>query len=192
MSKILLHICCGPCTTYPVTRLREEGFEVTGFWYNPNVHPFSEHQRRLQAMQDFARAANLPVIVTEGYEMIEYLRTVSAREGDRCPECYRMRLSRAAQAAKASGFDCFTSTLLISPHQDQELLRKTGEEAGAEYGVTLYFENFRRGFSQSRQMSKDLGLYRQQYCGCIYSEWERYAGLKVKDYLNANLHKNGQ
>lgn len=185
MSRILLHICCGPCATYPVARLREEGFEVAGFWYNPNVHPFSEHQRRLQAATHLAMAAGLPLDVPQGYDMIQFLRMVSGREGDRCPECYRMRLSRTAQAAKEGGFDCFTSTLLVSPHQDQQLLRKIGEEAAGEQGVALYYEDFRKGFSRSRQMSREMGLYRQQYCGCIYSEWERYADIKVKDLLKS-------
>ncbi len=183
MSRILLHSCCGPCASYTVGRLREEAFNVTGFWHNPNIHPFSEHQRRLQAMQDFARTSNLPVIESEGYQMVEFLRMVAGKEGERCRECYRMRLSRTAQAARDGGFELFSTTLLISPYQDQDLLRQAGEEAAASNGVRFHFEDFRKGFRQSRQMAKELGLYRQQYCGCIYSEWERLANLKVRDYL---------
>jgi predicted adenine nucleotide alpha hydrolase (AANH) superfamily ATPase len=174
--RILLHICCGPCATYPLARLREEEFHVTGFWYNPNVHPWQEHERRREGAEQVARAAGLPMVWHAAYEMVPFLRQVVGQEqfGQRCQICYRLRLGRTAQAAAQEGFDAFTTTLLISPHQDQEAIRRIGEEVGKSEDVEFFFENFRRGWSQGQRAAREHGIYRQQYCGCIYSEWERY------------------
>jgi len=183
MKRILLHTCCGPCATYTVNRLRERGFEVTGFWYNPNVHPFTEHRNRLQAMQTLAQAMDLPLIVSDGYEMIAYLRAVVGHEGDRCGDCFRLRLSKTAAVAREKGFSAFTTTLLISPYQKHELLRQIGEEVGREQGVEFYYEAFRPGFRESHRISRELNLYHQKYCGCIYSEWERYGKVEIAKIL---------
>ncbi|TET39929.1 MAG: epoxyqueuosine reductase QueH [Dehalococcoidia bacterium] len=183
MKRILLHTCCAPCATYTVNRLREQGFEVTGFWYNPNVHPFTEHRNRLQAMQSLAQAMDLPLIVSEGYEMIAYLRVVVGHEGDRCGDCFRLRLSKTAAVAREKGFSAFTTTLLISPYQKHELLRQIGEEVAEEQGVGFYYEDFRPGFRESHRLSKELNLYHQKYCGCLYSEWERYGKVKIAKIL---------
>jgi len=184
-KRILLHICCGPCSTYPIQRLREEGFQVTGFWYNPNIHPWQEHQRRRESLEKYAEAVELPVIWYEKYEMPLYLRAVAGHEKfrERCRLCYRMRLEKTAQAAAEGGFDAFTTTLLISPHQDQALIRQIGEEVAGEWEVAFYFENFRRGWSERGRLTNEHGLYRQQYCGCIYSEWERYNEARTDDLL---------
>jgi predicted adenine nucleotide alpha hydrolase (AANH) superfamily ATPase len=184
-KRILLHICCGPCSTYPIEQLREEGFQVTGFWYNPNIHPWQEHQRRRQSVQKYAEAVDLPVIWYEKYEMPLYLRAVVGHERfrERCRICYRMRLEKTAQVAAEGGFDVFTTTLLISPHQDQALIRQIGEEVAEVCGVDFYFENFRRGWSERGRLTREHALYRQQYCGCIYSEWERYNGVHIDDLL---------
>ena len=180
-KNILLHTCCGPCSTYTVEQLRDQGFQVTGLWYNPNIQPYSEHQRRLTSMQDYARSARLRLREEPGYEMLDFLRLVAGREGhgQRCRLCYELRLGRAAKVAAAEGFDAFTTTLLISPHQDQGLLRQVGTAAGQEHRVEFYFENFRRGWSERGRLTREHDLYRQQYCGCVYSEWERYSGEKV-------------
>jgi predicted adenine nucleotide alpha hydrolase (AANH) superfamily ATPase len=174
--RILLHICCGPCATYPIGRLREEEFQVTGFWYNPNIHPWQEHERRRESAGEYAQVAGLPVMVHPAYEMVRFLREVVGQEqfGQRCQICYRLRLGRTAQVAAQEGFDAFTTTLLISPHQDQEAIRRIGGEAAEAEGVEFYLEDFRRGWAQGRHVAHQHDLYRQQYCGCIYSEWERY------------------
>ena len=179
MASILLHTCCGPCATYVVESLQEQGLEVTGYWYNPNVHPFREHQRRLEAMQAFARTVGLPLIVEEGYDMVGYFRAVVGHERDRCVECYRMRLSKTAEAAAGRGFELFTTTLLISPYQDIDRIHELGEQAGSERGVRFHYEDFRPGFRESHRISREMGLYHQGYCGCVYSEWERYGKVKV-------------
>ncbi len=180
-KSILLHTCCGPCSTYTIERLREQGFQVTGLWYNPNIHPYSEHQRRLASMEAYARSAGLCLLQEQGYEMLDFLRMVAGREGfrERCGLCYQMRLGRTASVAAAEGFDAFTTTLLISPHQDQNLLHDAGAAAGKEYRVEFYFENFRRGWSERGRLTREHGLYQQEYCGCVYSEWERYSGEKI-------------
>jgi predicted adenine nucleotide alpha hydrolase (AANH) superfamily ATPase len=179
--RILLHVCCGPCSTYSIDRLREEGFEVTGFWYNPNIHPFVEHEKRLAAMEEYAATVGLPLLREESYEMREFLRTVVGHEahGERCGLCYAMRLTRTAQEAARRGFDAFTTTLLISPHQDQERIHEAGVIAASEHGVEFHFENLRKGWSERGRLTREHDLYRQQYCGCLYSEWERYSGEQI-------------
>ena len=189
MARVLLHTCCGPCATYTVKQLRQQDWEVVSFWYNPNIHPYREHQRRLEALQSFASVAALPLIIPEGYEMVRYLRTVVGHEGERCPDCYRLRLGRTARAAAEGGYDAFSTTLLISPYQKHELLREVGEEMVKEYGVPFYYEDLRPGFRESRNMARELGLYLQGYCGCIYSEWERYGKVDVGAVLS--LSKDG-
>ncbi len=178
-TPVLLHSCCGPCSTYTVVRLREQSLEPTALWYNPNIHPFIEHNQRLEAMQSFAERAEVPLVIVEGYEFIRFLRLMSGHEGDRCADCYRLRLGRAAAEAHQRGFPVFSTTLLISPFQDHERLREVGQEVAREHSVEFYYEDLRPGFPESRRLAKELGLYRQQYCGCIYSEWERYAKAKV-------------
>ncbi len=184
--SILLHICCGPCSTYTINRLREAGFQATGFWYNPNIHPFTEHEQRRASFEKYVESVALPFIREDGYEMPQFLRLVAGNEahGKRCRLCYEMRLTRTARVAAREGFDAITTTLLISPHQDQGWLREIGERAAREYGVEFYFENFRRGWSERGRLTHEHDLYRQQYCGCIYSEWERYAGVNISALLS--------
>jgi hypothetical protein len=167
-----------------VNRLREEGFQVTAFWYNPNIHPFTEHRSRLEAMHTLAQAMELPLIVAEGYEMIDYFRAVVGHEGERCGDCFRLRLSKTAEVACEKGFSAFTTTLLISPYQKHELLRQIGEEVGREQGVEFYYEDFRPGFRESHRLSRELNLYHQKYCGCVYSEWERYGKVDITSILS--------
>ncbi|MDO8672060.1 MAG: epoxyqueuosine reductase QueH [Dehalococcoidia bacterium] len=176
MKRILLHTCCGPCSTYTVKRLREELLAVTGFWCNPNIHPFTEHRRRLENLERFAQIVQMPLIVEEGYDIIDYLRAVAGyeREGERCLICYRLRLERTAQVASMKGFDYFGTTLLISPYQQHDSLKQIGEDMASLYGVPFYYEDYRSGFKESRNLSRELDLYRQQYCGCVFSEWERF------------------
>ncbi len=179
MTSVLLHTCCGPCSTYVASSLRDQGLQVSLFWYNPNIHPFQEHQRRLEAVREFSRASDLPLIVEEGYDMITYFQAVVGHESERCPDCYRLRLSKTAEAARGRGLHAFTTTLLISPYQRHDLLRDLGHELGRELGVEFHYQDFRQGFRESHRLSRELGLYHQGYCGCVYSEWERYGKVKI-------------
>jgi len=176
--RLLLHVCCGPCSTYTIRRLREQGFEVAGFWYNPNVQPLAEHERRRECVRIYAESVELPMLWSEQYELSTYQRAVAGREArnERCPVCYRVRLQRTAMVARREGFDAFTTTLLISPHQQQGLIRGIGVELALQHGLQFYFENLRRGWAERGKMARERGLYRQTYCGCAYSEREARAG----------------
>ncbi len=179
MASLLLHTCCAGCATYCVKYWRERGQEVTCFWYNPNIHPFTEHKQRLRALEDFAQAEGLPLIASEGYDVVNYFREVVGHESERCSDCFRLRLGMTATIARLKGFDAFTTTLLVSPYQNQQLLREVGEEVAEREGVGYLYEDLTPGYSESVRMSKELGLYRQKYCGCLYSEWERFGKVKV-------------
>ena len=139
----LLHICCAPCANQCIDVLRTDGYAVTGYWYNPNIHPFTEYRSRRNCLRDYAASIELPLI-----------------EG---------------------GFDSFTSSLFISPYQNHELLREVAERAAAEYGVTFLYRDFRPLFRAGQERARELGMYIQKYCGCVFSEEERY--LKAKKIL---------
>jgi predicted adenine nucleotide alpha hydrolase (AANH) superfamily ATPase len=180
MKSVLIHSCCAHCAAYTVDYWREQGYEVSALWYNPNIHPYMEHQHRLEAMQSLAQQMDLPLIVAEGYDIIDYFRQVAGHESDRCRYCFRLRLSKTAETAGRMGFDAFTTTLLISPHQKHDLLREIGSELAGEKGIDFLYADLRKRYSDSRRMTKPLNLYRQQYCGCVYSEWERYANFTIE------------
>lgn len=172
--NILLHICCGPCSIYPLQKLVESSHTVTGFFYNHNIHPYQEYQRRLTAVREFAADRRLEMIYRDEYNLGEFLAAVAQSPAERCTYCYNSRLDAAAQKAAELGFDAFTSSLLYSRYQNHESIRTAGEKAGEQHGVKFYYEDFRPGWQEGIKISKEMGLYRQQYCGCIYSEKERY------------------
>ena len=175
MNKLLLHICCGPCASYPVPFLQDQGYEVCGYFYNPNIHPFTEYQKRRQALSEYASSIDLPVIYEEEHDPAEYMRQVVHREDRRCIYCYRMRLEKTAQMAQKGGFSGFATTLGVSPYQKQELIQATGEAMAEHYGIPFLYYDFRPGYRETVKISRQLNLYRQKYCGCFYSELERYA-----------------
>jgi predicted adenine nucleotide alpha hydrolase (AANH) superfamily ATPase len=180
VKKLLIHSCCAHCAAYTVEHWRQQGYAVSAFWYNPNIHPYMEHQQRLEAMQSLAKIMNLPLIISKGYDIIDYFRQVVGHEYERCQYCFRLRLSKTAETAKKTGFDAFTTTLLISPQQKHELIHQIGNKLAGETGVDFLYADLRKRYSDSRHMTKPLDLYRQQYCGCVYSEWERYANITIK------------
>ena len=175
--KILLHMCCAPCAVYPLQVLEDEGSKVFGFFYNPNIHPYQEYRRRLETVEQFAGQVGLEVIYRDEYDVVSFLREVAFRESNRCHYCYHLRLNAAAKLAKKSRMDGFTTTLLYSKRQDHELVRQLGEEAGQGHGIPFVDRDLRQGWQEGIQKSKELNLYRQGYCGCIYSEQERYLGV---------------
>jgi predicted adenine nucleotide alpha hydrolase (AANH) superfamily ATPase len=178
--KVLMHICCGPCAIYPVQQLRREGFELLGYFANPNIHPFQEYAKRLEGAEVMAGELQLPLEVEQSYHPEDYFREVAFREDERCRFCYLIRLRQAAEAAVRLGCDGFTTSLLVSPWQKHDLLYELGEAVGRERNVPFLYYDWRRGFSEGRRQAKEMGLYRQQYCGCLYSERERY-DLRLKD-----------
>ncbi len=145
-----------------------------GFWYNPNIHPFLEYQKRLEAVKLWAKKEKVRIIYKDEYDLKGFLRRVVYRESKRCYLCYHLRLRQTAIFARKGKFDYFGSTLIISPHQDQKLLRELMETLSKEYGVKPYLRKIEEEWRKSRELSKKMGLYHQKYCGCIYSEAERY------------------
>jgi len=172
--NVLLHTCCAPCLIYPLERLREKGYVVRGLFYNPNIHPFAEYKNRKQAVEGYAKELGLEVIYPE-YRPEQYFQAVNEKEANpgRCELCWGLRLRETAKQAKENGFAAFTTTLLVSPYQDQELLKKIGEGIAKEIGLEFYYEDFRPGFRKAHDQAKSKGIYCQKYCGCIYGEIEQ-------------------
>jgi predicted adenine nucleotide alpha hydrolase (AANH) superfamily ATPase len=154
--------------------MKEKGDEVVGFFFNPNIHPYQEYQKRLDALKQYSEKVGLKVIYRDEYLVEEFLRNVSHRVKERCQYCYSVRLDATAREAKKEGFDGFSTTLLQSAHQNHTQIKETGERIAQEIGIPFYYEDFRQGWRKGVEVSKAMGLYRQQYCGCIYSEKERF------------------
>lgn len=176
--KVLLHVCCGPCALYPVQDLRRRGYPVTGFFANPNIHPYQEYFKRREAAREVARQLELPLCFEEDYRPEVYFREVVFREAERCRFCYLLRLKEAAKRAREEGFEGFTTTLLVSPWQKHELIQEAGEEAAQEFKVPFLYFDWRSGYREGRRKAREMGLYSQQYCGCLFSERERYAEVR--------------
>lgn len=183
VKPIFLHICCGNCACFPkkfLEGLEGEEFEVTGFWYNPNIHPYQEYQKRLMTTGYFALRTNLRMVWDINYNLeafITNLHRIFARP-QRCKYCYTLRLNKTAEVAKRNGFKIFSTTLLYSIHQDHYLIREIGKKIAKKYGLKFYDCDYRKGWKEGIEISKELGLYRQNYCGCIFSEKERYLNKK--------------
>jgi len=177
--KLLLHICCAPCIAAPLAELRSGGAEVTGFFHNPNIHPLLEFRKRLRAVEVFAEQEKLDLIGRPEYGLHEFLRQTApyAREpegGARCTICYRMRIDAAAALARHERFDAFTTSLLFSRHQNHDLIRRLAQRAAEREGVAFHYVDLRHMVDRSMEIARKRSLYRQQYCGCIFSEYERY------------------
>ena len=172
--RILLHICCGPCAIVPIHALRSEGHEIDGAFVNPNIHPYQEYQRRLEAAHEVAEALDIELPFVDEYGLVPFLRAVVSRESERCSICYAMRLDRAGELAARGGYDAFTTTMLVSTQQGHEAVRQAGEDAASKHGVAFLYHDWRDRVMDGVRESKAMGHYRQQYCGCVYSEWERY------------------
>ena len=177
MKEILLHACCGPCTLYPVEVLREGGREPVCYFYNPNIHPFSEFERRVAAMEEVSDRLDLQVIWDgSGYGLHAYLDAIGdeLEPAERCPRCYRIRLEKTALLARRLGMRAFSTTLLYSKYQMHELIKEMGGEVAAKHGLEFCYRDFREGWKRGIELARSLGIYRQPYCGCIFSEEERY------------------
>lgn len=172
--NILLHICCANCAIYPVKILRDTGHQVTGYFYNPNIHPYQEYRRRLETVGEYAAGCGLPVVYRDTYLLEDFLAQVAQEPAGRCTYCYQSRLKQAAAYAAENGFEGFTSSLLYSRYQNHALMTELGFELARHYNLQFVYADFRTGWQEGIRISKELGLYRQQYCGCIYSEKDRF------------------
>ena len=170
--KIVLHICCGICAAGAAESLAAEGHQITGFFYNPNIHPAQEYERRLETARKVAQKLNFPLI--EGpYTPEDWLKeTLSLKDapegGERCQLCYKIRLEKTYSYLLNCGADAFTTTLTISPHKSAEAVNRTGREIGGDKFLTRDFKK-KDGFKQAMQSAMQWELYRQNYCGCVYS-----------------------
>lgn len=174
--KLLLHTCCAPCSVYCIDYLRSKEIEPTIFWYNPNIHPFMEYKARRDTLKQYTEIINIEAIFKEEYGLREFCKNVIDDLENRCVDyCYRIRLEETAKYAKENGFDTFTTTLLISPYQNHEKIKEIGEELAKKYNINFLYEDFRIGFRQGQAKARELGLYMQKYCGCIFSEEDRYS-----------------
>jgi four helix bundle protein len=186
--RILLHICCANCAIYPLERLKERGDEVVGYFFNPNIHPYQEYQKRLESLRRYSEEIGLEVVYRDEYLLEEFLKNVSHRVEERCRYCYSIRLEATAREAKKNSFDGFSTTLLQSTHQNHQLIKETGDRFAHEIEIPFYYEDFRPGWRKGVEVSKTMGLYHQQYCGCIYSEKERY--LNQQKISNAKVQSS--
>lgn len=204
--RILVHICCGPCAITVIRQLLDLGHDVTGFFFNPNIHPLAEYMRRREGAAQVAERLGVPVIFADTLPPAEqtwddpwlrdradapfapgnpplppaanpapWLRAVSGRENNRCAFCWRIRLAHSAATAERLGLDAFTSSLLYSRYQDHEAIRALGEGIAAATDPAFWYEDFRRFWQQGIELSKEWGIYRQPYCGCLFSEYDRYS-----------------
>jgi predicted adenine nucleotide alpha hydrolase (AANH) superfamily ATPase len=172
--KLLLHTCCGPCAVQCVETLREEEIEPELFWYNPNIHPFTEYGARKKTLIRYAGEEGLSLTIQDEYGLRPFVAAAGPGFENRCPFCYRTRLERTAREAAERGYDAFTSTLFISPYQKHELLKDIAGKAAVQYGVSFLYRDFRPRFREGQKKARDRGFYMQAYCGCIFSEEERY------------------
>ena len=171
--RILLHTCCGPCATYVTKYLLDEGHAVAAYFCNPNIHPYDEWVRRFQAAHTSAISAGVPLMYDDTGDATEWLREVAPSLPDRCRACYHLRMAKTAVRAKAEGYDSFSTTLLISPYQKHADLVAVATAMAEEVGISFYYRDFRPHFRSTFPASRALGLYRQNYCGCLLSDYER-------------------
>jgi len=172
MTDIFMHICCAPCACYTSESLNKEGFNITGFWFNPNIHGYREYLHRKMALGYYVAKIFEMDIIEEAYDPADWIDKLDC--SDRCAGCYRLRIDKTAQTAKKHNIKKFTTTLLYSRFQKHSLIKTIGEEAAEKYGVEFVYRDFREGWKEGIALSKKFGLYRQEYCGCLFSETERY------------------
>ena len=179
--KLLLHTCCAPCSVYCIEHLRGEGIEPVAYWFNPNIHPFMEYKARRDCLIEYSKTIDLELIVNENYGLREFCQKVSNDIENRCQNyCYRVRMEETAKYAKENGFEAFSTTLLVSPYQKNEEIKAVCREMAEKYGVAFLYRDFRVGFREGQAKARELGLYMQKYCGCVFSEEERYRKYSKK------------
>lgn len=172
--KLLMHICCSNCCIYPLETFLRKGIDVKGFWFNPNIHPYTEYSSRLDSLRKLQNFWDLDIEYMDEYPLDDFLKSVVNQGAERCSICYFLRLDKTAALAKKMNLDGFTTSLLASPYQKFDMIIETGKDIGKRHAIRFYFEDLRQGWNISRDLSRELGLYRQKYCGCVYSEMERY------------------
>ena len=182
--KLLLHTCCAPCSVYCIETFRKENIEPTLYWYNPNIHPYMEYKARRDCLRDYAEKISVQAIFEDEYGLDEFCKNVVDNLDSRCANyCYPVRMRKTFEFAKENGFDTVSTTLLYSIYQKHDYIKKLCENLSKEYGVDFLYRDFRVGFWEGHDKAVDEGLYMQKYCGCVFSEEDRYV-KKKKDPLS--------
>ena len=183
-----MHTCCAPCSVYCIESLRAEGIEPVVFWYNPNIHPYTEYKARRDCLREYTKSVNVEAIFKEEYGLDEFCKNVVSDIENRCTNyCYMKRLAETARYAAEHGYTAFTTTLLVSPYQKHEALKAVGEILAKEFGIEFLYRDFRVGFREGQEKARAAGLYMQKYCGCVFSEEDRYKKQIEKDKENASI-----
>ena len=173
--KLLMHTCCAPCSVYCIDELRSENIEPTVYWFNPNIHPYTEYKARKDCLKEYTKRINVNAIFEENYGLDEFCKNVIDDLSGRCKNyCYPVRLEQTAKYAKENGYDAFTTTLLVSPYQKHNALIEVANFMSKKYGIDFLYRDFRVGFREGQNKARELGLYMQKYCGCVFSEEMRY------------------
>ena len=187
--KLLLHTCCAPCSVYCIDTLRKEGIEPTLYWYNPNIHPYMEYRARRDAFRNYSKSIDLPVIYKDEYGLDEFCKKVIDSLNDRCKICYADRLTVVAKYAKENGYDAFCTSLLYSPYQDHEGLKEVCERISKAFDIKFLYYDFRPYYREGQEEAKRLGIYMQKYCGCIFSEEDRYKKRIERERIKEEIDK---
>ena len=191
--KLLLHTCCAPCSVYCLKTLRKEGIEPTLFWYNPNIHPYSEYKARRDCLKSYAKEKQVELILEDEYGLDEFLCNVlkDVEKNDftetiinRCQNyCYPKRLRKLFEYAKENGFDTVSTTLLYSIYQKHDIIKDLMELFSEEFGIDFLYRDFREGWKEGQTEARETGLYMQKYCGCVFSEEESGLGREMSRKL---------
>lgn len=181
MERLLLHTCCAPCSVYCIDSLRAEGIEPVSFWFNPNIHPYQEYKARRDTLTGYAASIGVELVLHDDYGLRDFVRAVAADIDHRCAYCYTTRLEETARYAASHNFTHISTTLLVSPYQDHAGICRAAEAIAANYGLTFLYRDFRQGFREGQAKARELGLYMQKYCGCVFSEEDRYAKQIKRD-----------
>ena len=187
--KLLLHTCCAPCSVYCIDSLRSEDIESTVYWFNPNIHLYQEYKARRDTLKQYTNDININAIFEEDYGLDEFCKNVIDDLDNRCQNyCYPVRLEQTAKFAKENGYDTISTTLLISPYQKHDIIHELGDKIAKKYDLNFLYRDFRVGFRKGQAKARELGLYMQKYCGCVFSEEERYNYRKISKASN-NFNK---
>lgn len=190
--KLLLHVCCAPCAIIPVDYLQQNGYQITLFFYNPNIHPYREFQKRKASVLDFAGNHDLPLIMDDRYLLTEFLRMIAFREDHRCSVCQEIRIKQTTTLANRQGFEFFSTSLLYSKYQKHHEIKEQCLKYAELSSLRFVYHDFRQGWKDGIEAAIAQGLYRQSYCGCIFSEQERFdKNFKTKGNKHDGYDRSG-
>lgn len=180
-SEVLLHTCCAPCSIKCIDTLEQDGYKTDFFWYNPNIHPLTEYKSRRDTLLEFAKSRDIKVILENEYGLKKFILDIYPEfDKKRCENCYQMRLEKTAKFASENSYKYFSTTLLISPYQNHDLIKDICLDLSKKYQIEFLYKDFRPYFREGQRIARESGMYMQKYCGCIFSEEERYINSLCK------------